>query len=112
MKKGAQASEKLLALVGKIKDDKELCGQAHNALGYVYYLGGQHKKALWEFLRVDVVYYQSPEEHARALYYLAKLFARFKDPDRAKECRQKLAGKQFAGTEYQRLALADSKKAR
>jgi hypothetical protein len=107
-----QAREKLETLLGKIKADKELRAQAHNALGYVYYLSGRHKKALWEFLRVDVVYYQNPEEHARALYYLARLFKRFKDADRARECREKLAGKKYSGTDYQRMALAEGKKGR
>src|SRR5262249_8496637 len=102
LKKYAAARDKLNALLKEAKDDKDVRAQAYNALGRCHLLQQQHKEALWDFLRVDVVYNQNKEEHARALYNLSKLFHLLKDKDRGDECAARLRNKKFAGTEYQR----------
>jgi tetratricopeptide (TPR) repeat protein len=102
LKKIGEATTKLKTILAGLKpEDKDLRAAVHNGLGYCYKVDGHWKDALYEFLWVDVIYNQNKEEHARALYYLAELFEKLKDTERAKECRQKLKGKQFAGTEYQ-----------
>jgi tetratricopeptide (TPR) repeat protein len=107
MGKPTEARAKLTAVLSQARDDRDLRALAYNTLGICCYLGKQYKEALWEFLRVDVVYHQDREEHAKALYYLCDLFDKLKEPERAEECRSKLKGKEFAGTEYQRRFLTE-----
>ena len=47
---------------------------ALNTLGDYYQQAKQPDEAFWRYLRVDVLYNQDREEHARALYNLSKLF--------------------------------------
>jgi tetratricopeptide (TPR) repeat protein len=98
----ADAVGKLNGVLDANKEDKELRARAYNALGHCRLAAGQYKEALWDYLRVDVVYHQNREEHAKALYHLAILFDDLKDGERAKDCRARLSGKQLAGTDYQR----------
>jgi tetratricopeptide (TPR) repeat protein len=107
--KFAEARDELKAVLNEAKGDKELRARAYNALGRCSYDAKQYKEALWDFLRVDVVYYQDPEEHAKALYHLADLFTKLKDPGRARESRERLLGKEFSGTEYQARLLKEQK---
>lgn len=100
------AAEQLESLVGKTNDPL-VKAQAYNTLGDCYRLANRSKDALWSYLWVDVIYHQDRQEHAKALYYLTKLFGELKDEPRAKQFRDKLEkDKQFAGLEYQRLILA------
>jgi tetratricopeptide (TPR) repeat protein len=101
LNKADEARAKLKVLLADPKLDKDLRATAYNALGYCYYVQKRYKDALWEFLRVDVIYHQDRQEHARALYYLTDLFEKLKDTEHAAECREKLKSKQFAGTDYQ-----------
>ncbi len=102
-----EARDMLVKLLADAKTDKELRAQIYNTLGYCEYLAKQYKEALWDFLRVDVVYSQDRDEHARALYYLADLFDKLKEAPRATEAKEKLKSKEYAGTEYQRRLLKD-----
>jgi hypothetical protein len=104
----ADATARLNAILDGNKADKEVRAAAYNALGECHYAAGQYKEALWDFLRVDVVYHQNQEQLAKALYYLGILFDDLKDGEHARECRARLAGKQFAGTDYQRRLLKDA----
>jgi hypothetical protein len=54
-----------------------------------------------------VIYHQNRQEHARALYHIAKLFQDLKDEKRAKEYRAKLEAPKFAGLEYQKMLVND-----
>jgi tetratricopeptide (TPR) repeat protein len=93
------------------KEDQQLKALAYNALGYCYYLNEQWPEARWQFLWVDAVYHQDRAEHAKALYYLADIFARLGDSARAREFLDILrTDRQFAGLEYQRRALREEKK--
>jgi hypothetical protein len=109
LNKLAEAQEKLKAILSEAKNDKDLRAQAYNTLGHCHEVAKDYKGALWDYLRVDVVYYQNREEHARALYHLVDLFKKLKDTSRSEECRAKLKGKEFAGTEYQTRFLKEGK---
>ncbi len=95
--------------VNKETTDKNLKASAYNALGVSYYSGEQLKEARWEFLWVDVVYNQDKAEHAKALYYLYKIFDKLDEKERAQECREALSDRAFTGLEWQRLLLKEAK---
>jgi tetratricopeptide (TPR) repeat protein len=102
------AAVALLRQVAADTTDKNLKAVAHNALGLVYFNQKQFKEALWEFLWVDVVYNQDKAEHAKALYYLVKVFDELEERERAQECREALiSDRAFAGMEWQRQALKE-----
>jgi TolA-binding protein len=84
--------------------DKTLRARAYNAMGVCYVLGQKWKEASWEFLWVDLIYNQDKAEHAKALYYLIKVFEELGEPDRVREWRLALEGNSYAGTLYQRWA--------
>ncbi len=85
--------------------DNRVRGVAYNLLGELYLKKGQGDDAFWSYLRVDALYNDDVEEHAKALYRLMTLFDKVKrDPIRGKECADRLQGKRFFGTTYQKLA--------
>jgi tetratricopeptide (TPR) repeat protein len=102
--KALAAAKQLENVLEKIPD-ADLKASAYNTLGDCYQKADRKKDALWDYLWVDVVYFQNRHEHARALYHLRKLFKDLKDEKRAKEFEDKLKGSQFAGLEYQKMLL-------
>jgi hypothetical protein len=93
------------------KEDKSVKALAYNTLGFCYYLNEQWQEARWQFLWVDAVYHQDKVQHAKALYYLADIFARLGEKERGQEFLDTLRNdRQFAGLEYQRRALREGKK--
>jgi hypothetical protein len=103
-------AEALLKEAIRSSSDGRLRGLAHNLLGDYYRRKGQPGEAFWHYLRVDVLYDQDPEEHAKALYYLIGLFDRVKnDSVRSQDCAQRLRDGRFAGTRYQALAGTEKK---
>ena len=76
-----------------------------------YYLKttpAQAEEAFWQYLRVDVMYPQDRNEHAKALYHLWKLFDTVKGSKaRAEQCYDKLTDKVYAGTDFNRKALTE-----
>jgi hypothetical protein len=107
-KKSPEARKVLRQLI-KDTTDKTLKAVAYNALGLSYYNAGMTKEARWEFLWVDVVYNQDRAEHAKALYYLSRIFEDLNEPERAQECREALNDRQFAGLEYQQRLVREKK---
>jgi tetratricopeptide (TPR) repeat protein len=100
-----------LAEVIKSSGDARLRGVAHNLLGDYYLKKGQQDEAFWHYLRVDAMYNEDAEEHAKALFQLATLFDKVKkDPLRGKECAARLMEPRFAGTPYPRRLAAGGKK--
>jgi hypothetical protein len=101
--------EQVLKAVVEGAADDDVKALARNTLGDYYRSRGQGEKAFWEYLWVDIHYNEDREELAKALYYLARLFADVrKEPARAKECLDRLCDeKQFGGLEYHRKALAE-----
>lgn len=93
----------------RVGKDGALLAAAHNSLGDFYRAKGD-AQAFWEYLKVDMLYNQDKEEHAKALYYLAQLFYQPRgDAARADEARRRLTSSQFDGTLYQRQARAEKK---
>jgi len=83
---------------------------AHNLLGDYYQAKGRPEAAFWEYLYVDTLYPQDRDEHAKALYNLSTLFFKVKnDRTRAGQWAERLKGKEFAGTLYQRRLAAEGK---
>jgi hypothetical protein len=101
--------KKLEQIILRSKDGA-LGALAHNALGDYYRTKGDDQ-AFWEYLKVDMMYNQDKEEHAKALYFLSQLFQKPPrvNPDRAEEFLARLKSPQFDGTLYQRLAAAEKK---
>jgi len=101
--KAEQAEKSLRQLAGS--GDASLQGLIHNTLGDYLLKKNKPEEAFWEFLRVDVLYNSDKNEHARALYHLARLFREVrKDGPRADACLEQLKEKRFEGTEYQKKA--------
>lgn len=102
---------KVIRQVIKETNDKSTKAAAYNVLGKSLYDAEQLKEARWEFLWVDMVYNQDKTEHARALYYLWKIFDRLGEADRAAECRETLLGeRQFTASDWYRRAKVESAK--
>ena len=92
-------AEQPLKDAAKAAGDDNLKALAYNALGDYYQQNKQPDEAFWDYLRVDVLYNQDREEHAKALYNLWKLFDLVRaDQPRSMECLDKL--KALTGTEY------------
>src|SRR5262249_19205289 len=101
MQRKTQDVEKQLAAAIKATGEAPILALAHNTLGDYYREKQQDEDAFWEYLRVDVLYTADREEHAKALYWLAKLFDSVKkDKAKAQECVERLKGKEFEGAEY------------
>ena len=99
-----QAELQLLGVL-KVATDPTQRAVAHNLLGDYWLQKGKPEDAFWHYLRVDVLYHQDREEHAKALYQLSKLFDKPKsDLSRAEECRKRLLSSEFDGTIAQRRA--------
>jgi tetratricopeptide (TPR) repeat protein len=87
--------------------DPELRARIYNALGDCQRRAKNPREALWDYLWVDTIYHQDPEEHARALYHLSQLFHEFRNEARSARCRDRLAtDPRFLGVEFQRRLLS------
>jgi predicted negative regulator of RcsB-dependent stress response len=103
-RKVAEAEKEIEAVLAKAKDS-DLKAYAYNALGDCHRRSGAPRKAMWNYLFVDVLYNQDKQEHARALYNLYHLFKEMKEEKKAQQCRDVLEkDKQLAG-KYQELLL-------
>ena len=72
-------------------EDKEVLARAYNALGDAYRAAGdKDQDALIAYLTVDLVYNTAAASHAEALYNLAGLWEKVKNPERAREARKML----------------------
>ncbi len=100
----------LLQNVIKTNKDRTVKAMAHNTLGECLFNDGKYGEALWEFLWVDTVFNEDKHQRAKALYFLWKCFEQTNNAERAQECREMLVSEaQFAGTQYQALAIASGK---
>jgi tetratricopeptide (TPR) repeat protein len=96
-----QDVEKQLQTAINTTSEATIRAAAHNTLGDYYREMKQDEEAFWQYLRVEVLYPEDREEHARSLYWLSKLFESVKkDKGKAQECLDKLKAKDFEGTEF------------
>jgi hypothetical protein len=98
--------QKKLEQIIRVGKDGSLRALAHNSLGDYYRTKGDDAQAFWEYCKVDMLYNQDKEEHAKALYYLSQLSEKppRNNRDRAEEFLTRLKSPQFDGTLYQRLS--------
>ena len=66
-------------------EDHELLAEAYNALGSSYRASNRPKDALLAFLHVDLVYFNSPQNHIEALQNLTELWKEQQMPERSAE---------------------------
>jgi hypothetical protein len=74
-----------------------LMARAYNALGIAYMKEGRKKDAILQFLFTHLLYFQEPDAHAEALYYLSSLFQEVNKPERALEVSNTLK-QRYAGS--------------
>jgi tetratricopeptide (TPR) repeat protein len=77
----------------------ELFGRAYNALGTCHLKADRPKEALLAFLHVDLLFYQDPDVHAEALYYLSDLWGAVNESDRAVRTRSLLKSR-YSGSPW------------
>lgn len=66
-------------------EDSQLLAEAYNALGASYRASDRPKDALLAFLHVDLVYFNSPQNHIEALQNLVELWNEQQMPERSAE---------------------------
>ena len=89
-----QALDKLKQLVAQHdSSDQVLFARIYNAQGVCYQALKQPQQALLAYLKTDLLFSQSPELHAEALYQLSKLWPGAGQPQRGTEARQRLTAK-------------------
>ena len=77
--------------------EQSLFGRAYNALGAAYLKAGRAEDALLAYLHTHLMFFQSPEVHAEALFHLIPLWEQQREPQRALEARQ-LLKQRYGGT--------------
>lgn len=103
-----QDIEKQLTYAIRSSSEPATLAVAYNTLGDYFRMKNQDEDAFWQYLRVDVLYPGDREEHAKALYWLSKLFESVKkDKGKAQDCIEKLKSKDYEGTEYAHLLAAE-----
>ncbi|MDA8563496.1 tetratricopeptide repeat protein, partial [Mariniblastus sp.] len=73
----------LKKIVAENPENANLFATAFNSLGSVYLEQNQLKEARTEFLKTELLYPTAVNEHAEALYYLTKIWAKLNENDRA-----------------------------
>ena len=87
-----QAVEAVRAALSAIDPaNSDLLARGYVALGDAFRaVPDGTEDAILAFLRVDLIYNSVPDAHAEALYNLAELWARERNPERSRACRQAL----------------------
>jgi tetratricopeptide (TPR) repeat protein len=92
-KKPDEAIRQLQPIIAQLEPEAadsaqlDLLSYAYSALGYAKRTAGRSKDALYDFLRVHVMYGQVPDAHAESLYNLGQLWDEFHEADRALKAR-------------------------
>ena len=82
------AARKVIAAVDP--ENTPVSAQAYNTLGTALAAAGKKRDAVMAFLHVDVLYFNSPDDHAEALENLAELWTELNRPERATKVKQVL----------------------
>lgn len=77
--------EAILFKLGKEAGDSQTRAEAYNALGDGLWARKEYNEAHFSYLRVAVLYLDTGEEHAKALYWAAKCFGKRGDKAGVKE---------------------------
>jgi tetratricopeptide (TPR) repeat protein len=101
-----QASEAIESIEQVIEkgdsQDTRLFAEAYNALGACHRQMNQPQDALLAYLHVDLLFYQTPEAHAEALYHLGNLWSQVRKPQRAEDARRVLKSR-YPGSRWAKL---------
>jgi tetratricopeptide (TPR) repeat protein len=95
-KKPNEAIKTLQPIIARLEGEAadsaqlDLLSYAYGALASARRAAGQPKEALYDFLRVDLMYPQVADTHAEALYNLGQLWEEFHDPGRAAKAKSTL----------------------
>jgi hypothetical protein len=103
------AEEALRAILDRAKTP-ETKAIAYNGLSELFIKAGDAKsleQAKWNLLYIEMLYNQSREERARALYNLSKVFTLLKEPSKANRFRDLLINDADLAGEYQDTAKAE-----
>ncbi len=79
--------------------EQRLFARAYNALGAAYLKSNRAPDALLAYLHTHLLFFQSSDAHAEALYHLATLWEAQREPQRALEARQ-LLKQRYGGTSW------------
>lgn len=82
--------------------DGQLFARIYNALGRCYLKQNKPKDAVLALLHTDLLFYQDPDAHAEALYYLSRLWGELNKSDRALAARNTLR-ERYAGSVWAAL---------
>jgi tetratricopeptide (TPR) repeat protein len=81
------------------REKPQLFARAYNALGTCYLKSDQPHDALLAYLHVDLLFNQSPEAHAEALYHLSQLWHVVNKAERANRARSVLKSR-YSGSSW------------
>jgi len=76
----------------------DLFARAYNALGKCYLKQGKQKEAVHAYLFTDVLFFQNPNDHGEALYYLSQLWDKLNKPERSRDARNTLTSPRYQNT--------------
>jgi tetratricopeptide (TPR) repeat protein len=88
------------------KTQKQLFAQAYNAQGVCYRNNKQPKDAILAFLHTHLIFNESADAHAEALYHLSQLWSEVSKADRA-QASKRLLREKYAGTFWEQKARAE-----
>lgn len=81
------------------REKPQLFARAYNALGTCYLKAGKPQDALLAFLHVDLLFNQTPDAHAEALYYLCDLWRTVNKSERSIRARSVLENR-YSGSPW------------
>jgi tetratricopeptide (TPR) repeat protein len=91
-------------LIEANKDDARTLAAAYLGRANCYRQNKQFREAMWDYLKVDVLYNQDREQLAQALYYLQEVFTELKDGKKAEDCKNRLQNDpRLKDTRFQKL---------
>jgi len=88
------------------KTQKPLFAQAYNAQGICYRSSQKPKDAILAFLHTHLIFNESPDAHAEALFHLSQLWDEVNKADRAQDTKRLLREK-YAGTYWEQKSRSE-----
>ena len=89
--KTEQATKTVKEIIAQAdRSDTEIMAAAYNALGECYLQSEQTQAARDAFLHVDILFASDGQQHAKALYELAKIWTQLGREQRARDAQQRL----------------------
>ncbi len=83
-----QMAEKLVA--EQNPDNSALFAEIYNTIGYCHFQEGNLKAAVLAYLHTDLLFFNQPEAHAEALWYLSQIWPKLDKQDQGWEAQETL----------------------